>query len=105
MTKEDFLARCEAQWDSVERLDDESIDIMYLCMDYVMRDQAWQSDLALESWNEIQRISWDRILANNQPLYNALTFTARLKHPCDKCAQDKNNWVTRPSYCDHKTKF
>ena len=40
MTKEDFLARCEAQWDGAERLDDESIDIMYLCLEYVMRDQA-----------------------------------------------------------------
>lgn len=101
MTKQEFIARCEAQWDSTHTPDDESLLLLSLSVDYVMRKQWWQDDIAQSIWERIQELSGGKILATNFSLYNALDLASRLAHPCQKCAENKDAWATRWAWCEH----
>jgi len=101
MNKKEFLERCSAQWDSW-KLNEKSIEVMYYAVEYVNRKQGWQDNIAKEKWDAIQEISNWRTLANYTELYNAFNFTARLAHPCQLCAKDKDTWSARWGFCNHK---
>lgn len=104
MKKEEFLKRCEAQWESMETLDENVFNMLHLATEYVNRKQWWQDDKANEIWAKIEELSKWKQLYNNRNLYKAFNFSSRLNHPCQKCAEDKNDWATRWWFCNHTKK-
>jgi len=107
MTKDEFLKRCEAQWDSqdwMKTLDENVFLVMRMAIEYVNRAQWQQNRQASELWLEIEKLSSWRQLAWFTELYSALSFAYRLAHPCSECAKDPSSWETRYWFCDHKSK-
>ena len=102
MIKEEFLKRCEVQWESMEKLDESVFDMLHLATEYVNRKQWWQEKIATELWERIDELSKGKTLYNNRSLYKAFNFASRLAHPCQKCAEDKDDWATRWWFCNHK---
>ena len=46
--------------------------------------------------------AYARTLAADVDGYNTIKLFALLNHHCQKCAEDKNAWHTRPAFCSHQ---
>ena len=105
MTKEEFLARYDAYRDSqswIKPINKDVFIVMRESLEYVLRKQWGQENIAKEKREIIEEYANWRWLAGFSELYSAECFAYRLAHPCDKCAEDPESWETRYWFCDHK---
>lgn len=110
MTKADFLKRCETVYDS--GLATPSL-MRLLCdwLDALMRYEHTQFSCGQSQgrdWLDFLNREFERTgqgrstLAGDAEGYALQRFAAILWHPCQKCAEDKEAWHTRPGFCAHK---
>lgn len=105
MTKEEFLARCEAYRDSqdgMKPVNEDTFVVMREALEYVLRKHWGQEDIAKEKREIIEEYAAWRWLAGFSELYSAECFAYRLCHTCAKCAKDPRSWETRYWLCNHK---
>ena len=109
MTHDEFMARCETIW-AKGHAKPELFRLMRDWLDALMRYEHTQFSHGQsqgKDWLEFLNIEFDRTergrntLANDRDGYALQEIAAILSHPCQKCAEDKNAWHTRPGFCEH----
>lgn len=101
LTKEQWLKRCETIYDCL----DCDLSLLLKAIDSLMRLEGGQTGYWVE-FMESERVrtndfSAHRVLAGDKDLYNLLQMLSILDHPCQQCAEDKDAWWTRSSFCSH----
>lgn len=110
MTHDEFIARCETIW-ATGKAKPHLFRLMREWLDALMRYEHTQfSDGQGQGKDWLQFLNSEyertdsgyRTLANDADGYALQEIAAILAHPCQKCAEDKNAWHTRPGFCEHK---
>ena len=111
ITREDFLKRCETVYEK-GFANRKLFALMQNWIDFVMRfehtmfsnGQTFGSiilDFIDREKYHLEK-SNNKTLANDEIAYAMLQVAAILSHPCQKCAEDKDAWHTRTSFCLHE---
>lgn len=104
LTKEQFLARCATAYD-MGHIRPETITLLNKWLDFVLRFEGGQVSYVADFLEEEKRrTNWfgpGRTLAGDADGYALVYFAAILGHPCQKCAEDREQWHTRPAFCNH----
>jgi len=105
MTKEDFLKRCE----TIYEMGLARSDVFKMAEDWcdaMMRLEGGQFHYFFEQLEKDSeragRFMPGSTLAGDSLGYDAIKLLAVLTHHCQKCAEDKGAWHTRPGFCTHK---
>lgn len=111
MTRDEFLARCATIYDT-GRARPELFRLMRDQLDAVMRYEHTMFSIGGQTqgraWTEfmndefVRTENGHRTLANDADGYALQEIAAILSHHCQKCAEDKTAWWTRPGFCNHK---
>ncbi len=105
MKKQEFLKRCETIYD-MGLATDEVLSLLSRWTDAMLRLQGGQIDSFISTMEEerqrTNRFSGGETLANDVVGYKVIQLCAVFKHNCQKCAEDKNAWHTRPAFCNHR---
>ena len=105
LTKKDFLKRCETIYDC-GLVKDDVLRLSSQWADAMLRLQGGQLDYFIDIMEQerkrTNRFSSSETLANDPVGYRVIQLNAILTHPCQKCAEDKEAWHTRPAFCNHK---
>ena len=110
-TREEWLARCATVFDA-GLAQPAHMRLMRDWLDALMRYEHTQfsdgqgqgKDWLRFLQHEFERTEQGRrTLANDRDGYALQQIAAILCHPCQRCAEDKGAWHTRPGFCDHKS--
>jgi len=104
LTKEQFLKRCETIYD-LGFARKKILSLLYEWVDAVLRLEGsqvhyWIDFLVKE---KARTKNFSNVLARDKE-YALCCLTAILDHPCQQCAEDRDAWHTRSSFCNHKKK-
>lgn len=103
MTKQEWLARCDAAWET-GKVSEESLLLMRQWCELVERFLGGQLDICWEILaSERERTShFQKKLAGDDLGCGVVQLTSQLAHHCQRCAEDPDAWHTRASFCNHK---
>lgn len=113
MTRDEFLARCATIYDT-GRARPELFRLMGDWLDAMMRlEHTFLNHLGGgqgQSFLDFIKKEEERLggryqcqtLASDRDGYALQEIAAILSHPCQKCAESKEAWWTRPGFCTHK---
>lgn len=110
MTRDDWLKRCETIWNKGLARPN-LMSMMTRWLDAVMRYEHTMFSSGQSQGNcwidfvnaEFGRTDGGRrTLANDADGYALQEIAAILSHPCQRCAEDKEAWHTRPGFCNHR---
>lgn len=104
-TKEQILARVSNAID-MGLMTRKQMSLLDKWLDFVNRFEGGQMRYVADFIeSEKRRTSgYSRTLAADVDGYALNRLAAILSHPCQKCAEDPNEWHTRSAFCPHKRK-
>lgn len=103
LTKEQILARVSTAID-MGLMTQKHMALLDKWLDFVNRFEGGQMSSVAEFLESERRRTgnFGRTLASDTEGYALIRLAAILSHPCQRCAEDPNEWHTRSAFCPHK---